>query len=60
MDGEDILGVWNTTDNGYFVQVPGDHVVVLWQRMASGGTEPTEGAGKMGTADKDFGKGCIK
>ena len=57
MDGEGLLGVWDTTDSGYFVQVPGENVVFLQQKLAGGGIEPLESAGKMGTAGEAFGKG---
>ena len=55
-DGEVILGVWDTADGGSFIQVPGAIIVVLQKRLAGGGTETPEGAGKMGTAGEDFGK----
>ena len=40
MDGEDLLGVWDTADNGYLVQVIGVNVVVQQRQLAGGGTEP--------------------
>ena len=48
---------WDTTESGLFVPVFGTNVVVHQQRLASSGTEPLEGTGKMGTAGKDLGKG---
>ena len=41
---------------GYFVKVLKMNVVVLRQLFAGGGTEPTEGTGKVGKTGEDFGK----
>ena len=54
---EGIIVVWNTTDGSLFVPVPGMNVVVLQLRLDGGGTEPEEGAGKMGKYVNDLGKG---
>ena len=56
-DGEGLLGIWDTTDGGLLVPIPGMNVVVLRQRLDGNGTEPPEVAGKMGTAVEDLGKG---
>ena len=37
MDGEGLLGVCDTSDSGYLVQVLGKNVVVLQQQLAGGG-----------------------
>ena len=54
-DGEGILGVWDTSDGSSFVQVLGTNYVVLQRILDGGGTEPTSGAGKVGTDGEDFG-----
>ena len=56
MDGEGILGLLDTADGWSFVQVLRANVFFLRRPLAGGGTEPTEGAGKMGTTGEDFGK----
>ena len=33
------------------------NVFVIRRKLARGGTEPIDGAGKMGTTGEDFGKG---
>ena len=45
-DGEGLLGVWDTADGNFFVQVLGMNVVIFRRRLAGSGTEPTTGAGK--------------
>ena len=57
--GEGLIRLWDTDDGGSFVQVLGVNVVVLQQQLNDGGTEPTEGTGKVGTTGEDFGKGGI-
>ena len=57
MDGEFILGIWDTADVSSFVQLIGTNVVVLRRGLASGVTEPTEGAGKVGTTVEALGEG---
>ena len=52
IDGEVLIGVWDTSDGVLFVPLPRTNVVVLQRRLARGGMEPLEGAGKMGTAGK--------
>ena len=52
-----LLVVWYTDDGGYLVQLLWANVVLLRRELAGGGTEPTEGAGKMGTTGEYFGKG---
>ena len=47
----------DTADGGAFIQVIGTNAVVLQQRLAGGGTEPTEGAGKVGTTGEYFWEG---
>ena len=54
MDMEALIGVWYTADGSSFVQVLGANVVVLQLRLASGGTEPTEVAGKVGVNGEYF------
>ena len=56
MGGEVILVVQDTVDGGSFVQGLGTNIVVLWRRLDGSGTEPTDGAGKVGTTSEDFGK----
>ena len=56
-DGRGLLGIWDTADVSFFVQVLGTNVVVLRQLLAGGGTEPTEGVGNLGTTSEDFGEG---
>ena len=58
-DGVGLLGLWDTADGGLLILVLGMNVVVHWQQLASGVTEPLEGAGKMGTSDGDLSKGGI-
>ena len=55
--GVGILGVWYTTNGGFFYQVPGTNVVVLQRKLAGSGMEASEGVGEMGTAGKDIGNG---
>ena len=55
-----ILGVWDTVDGGIFVPVSGMNVVVLRLILDRSGTEPPEGAGKMGASGKDFGMGRVR
>ena len=57
--GGGILSVWSADDCSSFVKVLGTNVFVLQQILAGGGTEPTSGAGKVGTTGEDFGKGGI-
>ena len=54
-DGEDLLSVLYTTDGGILLLVLGINVVVNLRGFLCSGTEPLEGAGKMGTADEDLG-----
>ena len=56
-DGEGLFGVRDTTDGGIFVTLPGTNVVVHRQQLFGSETEPREGAGEMGTAGEDLGKG---
>ena len=53
---EGVLSVWYTTDNGYFVQVLGTNVFIIQRQLDSGGTEPMEGAVKVGKSGEYFGK----
>ena len=56
IDGEVILGIWDTADGGLFVPLPGTNIFVRQQRLFGGGTEPLEGAGKTRKAGEDIGK----
>ena len=60
MDGEVLLGVWDTADRSYVIQVLGTNLVVLQQRLDCGITEPTAGTGKVGTTGEYFGEGDSK
>ena len=56
-NGEGILGIWDTANSGLFIPVFGTNLVAHWQRLADGGMECQEGAGKTGAAGKAIGKG---
>ena len=54
--GEGLLSIWDTADGSSLVQVLGTNVVVLQQRLVSGGTETTSGKGKVGTNGESLGR----
>ena len=56
-DGKGLLGVWDTADGSYFVQLLGTNVVVIPRQLNGGGIEPTAGAEKVGTTGEAFGEG---
>ena len=49
MEGEGLLGVWDTDEGSSFAQVLGENTIVLQWRLAIGATEPMTGAGEMET-----------
>ena len=49
--------MWDTADGSSFVQLLGTNFVILRRQLAGGGTEPTEGGGKIGTTGEDLGEG---
>ena len=51
--------MWDNADGGLFFFVLGMNVVVQQQQLVCGITEPLEGAGKMGSAGENLGKGGI-
>ena len=57
MNGEGLIGVWDTTEGSIFIKVPGTNDVVLRQRFYGSGTEPLEGASEMGMSGENLGKG---
>ena len=57
MDGEGLIGIWDTYDGSSIIQLLGTNVVVLRQRLDSGGTEPTAVTRKAGTNGEDFREG---
>ena len=57
MDEENILGVWDTPDGGFFVQVSRANIAVLRRQPVGGGAELMQGVEKMGMAGEDFGDG---
>ena len=57
MDGEGLLGVKDTADGSYLVQVLGTNAVLLWRRLDGGGTKPTVGVGKVVMTGEKFGEG---
>ena len=59
-DREGLLGICESSDGGSFVKLLGVNLVVLLQQLAGDGTEPTEGAEKLATNGKDFGKGVSR
>ena len=56
MDEDDILVIWYIDDGSSFIKLLGENVVVLQRRLAGGGTEPTQEAGKVGTTGEAFGE----
>ena len=53
-DGECLLGIWDASDSGTFIQVLRTHYVVHRQQLASGGSESVTGAGEVGSNGKDL------
>ena len=55
--GGGILDVWETAEDNSLTQLIGANIVVIRQQLARSVTEPTEGAGKVGTIGEYFWEG---